>query len=239
MFSAVATLRESVPTRNQRERPQETSKAHDSEPENDFKPQAEYTSTEEEADCILRMVSQCLRALFRIGILVRKATPRDRFQIALQRSDYAFSAQFDINYVQERYPKLASKDSAWLASRLGCANSKRRQFINYVRDHRAKLEVEDSKAVAKTVMDATTVRESSKATTFVAPQDLSTSGFLQPSLDIEDDSLSLVSASTAFDNETSLRLPSLADLGPDGEYFECLICCTLQSFRSEKAWRYV
>lgn len=218
---------------------QTTSKTQDSEHKNDHTQHSEYTSKEEEAGSMLRMVSECLRALFRIGILVRKATPRDRFEIALQRSEYAFSAQFDINYVQERYPKLASKDSAWLASRLGCANSKRRQFINYVRDHRAKLDVEDSKVVAKTVMDAATVRESSKATTFVAPRDLSTSGFLQPSLDIEDDSLSLVSASTAFDNETSLRLPSLADLGPDGEYFECPICCTLQSFRSEKAWKYV
>ncbi|KAG8162228.1 hypothetical protein KVR01_007993 [Diaporthe batatas] len=209
------------------------------EPEHDPTQHEEYTSKEEEADYILRMVSECLRALFRIGILVRKATPRDRFELALQRSEYAFSAQFDINYVRERYPKLASEDSDWLVSRLGFANSKRRQFINYARDHRAKLEVEDPTTVTNIVMDATTVRESSKATTFVVPRDLSTSDFLQSSLDtsIEDDLTSLVSASTAFDHEASLRLPSLADMGPDGEYFECPICFTLQSFRTEKAWK--
>lgn len=195
-----------------------------------------YIPRDEEADSILCMVSECLRALFRIGNLVRKATPRDRFERALQQSEHSFAPQFDINYVQEKYPKLASHDSNWLAARLGSANSKRRQFINYVRDHRAKLEVEDVNPVADT---ATTTKQSSKATTFLVPQNMSTSEFLHSPLEIEDDSASLVSASTAFDNETSLRLPSLADLGPDGEYFECPICFTLQSFRTEKAWKYV
>lgn len=195
-----------------------------------------YTSRDEEADSILCMVCECLRALFRIGNLVRKATPRDRFERAMQQSEHSFVPQFDINYVQEKYPKLASSDSSWLASRLGSANSKRRQFINYVRDHRAKLEVEDVNPIADT---ATSKIQSSKATTFLVPETMSTSEFLHSPLEVEDDSVSLVSASTAFDNETSLRLPSLADLGPDGQYFECPICFTLQSFRTEKAWKYV
>lgn len=181
------------------------------------------------------MVSECLKALFRIGILVRKATPRDRFERALQQFDFAFAPQFDINYVQERYKKLASMDSRWLTTRLGAANAKRRQFINYARDHKAKLEVEHSDPAA----DAATMVQSSKATTFVVPGNLSASEFLQSPLEADEESVSLVSASTAFNNDTSLRLPSLADLGPDGEYFECPICFTLQSFRVEKSWKYV
>lgn len=190
-------------------------------------------SKNEEAHLILRMVSECLRALFRIGTLVRKATPRDRFDRALQQSEYAFAAQFDINYVEERYPKLASEKSRWLSLRLGNANAKRRQFINYVRDHRAKLEGEENDHA----LDAATMKQSSKATTFVVPRNMSTSEFLRSPPEVDDDSISLVSASTAFDTETSLRLPSLADLGPDGEYFECPICFTLQSFRNEKSWK--
>lgn len=181
------------------------------------------------------MVSECLNALFRIGVLVRKATPRDRFERALQQSEFAFPPQFDISYVQERYSKLASQDSHWLAARLGGANAKRRQFINYVRDHKAKLEVENINPAVDT---AKTVK-SSKATTFVVPGELSASEFLRSPLEIEDDSVSLVSASTAFNEDTSLRLPSLADLGPEGAYFECPICFTLQSFRVEKSWKYV
>lgn len=204
-------------------------------PTDDLVLDAEDTSSKEQAISILSMISECLKALFRIGILVRKATPRDRFERALQQSGLLFTPQFDINYVEERYPKLASKDSRWLATRLGGANAKRRQFINYVRDHKAKLEVED---VFRTV-DAETTVQSSKATTFVVPGNLSASEFLDSSLEGEDDSASLISASTAFDNDTSLRLPSLTDLGPDGKYFECPICFTLQSFHKEKSWKYV
>ncbi|KAG6355242.1 hypothetical protein INS49_004324 [Diaporthe citri] len=199
----------------------------------DLVPDTEYTSSRTEAISILSMASECLKALFRIGILVRKATPRDRFERALQQSGSSFTPQFDINYVEERYPKLASRDSRWLASRLGGANAKRRQFINYVRDHKAKLEVENIMPTA----DAATTVQSSKATTFVVPGNLSASEFLDSSLEEEDDSVSLISASTAFDNDTSLRLPSLADLGPDGKHFECPICFTLQSFHKEKSWK--
>ncbi|KAK7731898.1 hypothetical protein SLS63_005195 [Diaporthe eres] len=84
-----------------------------------------------------------------------------------------------------------------------------------------------------------TVVQSSKATTFAVPENLPPSEFLNLPVEAEDDSVSLVSASTAFNNDTSLRLPSLADLGPDGDYFECPICFTLQSFRMEKSWKYV
>lgn len=195
----------------------------------------DYTSREEEAHLILCMMSECLRALFRIGTLVRKATPRDRFDRALQQSEYAFAAQFDTNYVEERYPKLATERSHWLSLRLGNANAKRRQFINYVRDHRARLEGEENDHGT----DAATTKQSSKATTFLVPESISTSEFLRSPPEIEDDSVSLVSASTAFDTETSLRLPSLSDLGPDGEYFECPICFTLQSFQKEKSGKYV
>lgn len=204
-------------------------------PLDDLVPDPQYASRESEADSILSMVSQCLKALFRVGILVRKATPRDRFERALQQSEFAFTAQFDINYIQERYPKLASNESVWLASRLGGANAKRRQFINYVRDHKAKLEVEDTNPTA----EAATVAQSTKATTFAVPENLSAAEFLGASLEVEDDSVSLVSATTAFDADNSLRLPSLADLSPSGEYFECPICFTLQSFRKEKSWKYV
>lgn len=186
----------------------------------------EDISKEEQANLIMGMASQCLKALFRIGMLVRKATARDRFERALQQSEFSFPAQFDANYVQQKYPKLNSKDTSWLASKLGSANAKRRQFIQYGRDHKAKLDIED------TSVDAVTARQSSKATTFLAPRSLS-------ALQEEDDLISLVSAATAFDNDTALKLPSLAYLSPDGADFECPICFTLQSFSKEKSWKYV
>lgn len=55
----------------------------------------------ETASLILDMVSQCRKTLFRIGMIVRKATPRDRFERALQQSDFAFPVQFDTTHVEE------------------------------------------------------------------------------------------------------------------------------------------
>lgn len=195
----------------------------------------EYVSTGQEVNLILAFMSQCLKALFRIGMLVRRATPRDRFERALQHSELAFSAQFDKSHIQQNYPKLDSKDSDWLACRLGGANAKRRQFIAYSREHQAKLE---AKANDNT-MDAITIAQSSKATTFAIPGSSSATEFLHTHLEAANDSVSLVSASTALDRDKKLRLPSLADLAKDGEHFECPICFNLQSFRGEKSWRYV
>lgn len=53
----------------------------------------------------------------------------------------------------------------------------------------------------------------------------------------DDDVVSLITASTAFDPGNILRLPSLSDLSTDDEPFECPICYTLQNPRNERAWK--
>jgi hypothetical protein len=180
-----------------------------------------------ESQMILEVISESISSLFRIGILVRKATSRDRFSQALQVSDLTFSKEPDISYVRQKYPKLGS---GWLSDRLGGAVAKRRQFIAYSRDHRSRLGGEES-------MDdhsaSRTERLSSKATTIapcIDPRILEEEGF---------DALSLVTASTMMDSSSPLQLPSLADLSREGNPFECPICFTLQSFQREKTWKLV
>lgn len=191
----------------------------------------EVSTTREDIQLTLGMATQCLRALFRVGTLVRRVTPRDCFQRALQRSQSSFPAQFDTNYVLQKYPKLDSRDKQWLAARLGVANTKRRQFIKYSRDNAEPGFTEDLFVAKEEV--------SSKATTFDLPSAWYPSIELPGSTDREDDTISLMTASTTFDTEKSLKLPGLADLAPDDQSFECPICFTLQSFQTEKAWKYV
>ncbi|KAK0616329.1 hypothetical protein B0T14DRAFT_567936 [Immersiella caudata] len=93
----------------------------------------------DEAHDILDVASECIRSLLRISILIRKATPRDRFAKATQLAYWKnspFLDQFDINYVAERYPKLQRNEI--LCNRLGRAITKRRQFFRYSRQHRAR-----------------------------------------------------------------------------------------------------
>lgn len=96
-------------------------------------------STDEVHD-ILGIASDCVGNLFRISMLVRKATPRDRFVKALQGRRERFIDQFDINYVQERYPRLENPEKRWLLERLGRAITNRRQYLRYCREHKERLE---------------------------------------------------------------------------------------------------
>lgn len=193
-------------------------------------------------------MNECVKALFRIGILIRREVTFDRFQRALQRSRFLFPEQFDTDYVEQKHPKLRSGSGRGLSTRLGRANAKRRQFIKYGRDHRTRLEMDmdvrqeiepEHKAMSSIGFEAPTEKLSSKATTFVKSAEQWSSGFLETPVEDEDDSASLLTASTTFDSNRSLKLVSLADVGPEGKHFECPLCFTLQSFRTERAWRYV
>ncbi|EXL40159.1 hypothetical protein FOCG_17262 [Fusarium oxysporum f. sp. radicis-lycopersici 26381] len=178
-----------------------------------------------ESQMILEIISESISSLFRIGILVRKATSRDRFSQALQVSDLTFSKEADISYVRQKHPKLGQ---GWLSTRLGGAVAKRRQFIAYSRDHKSRLGGDES------INDYSASRTeilSSKATTIAPCIDLRTQE------EEEFDALSLVTASTMMDSSSLLRLPSLADLSREGEPFECPICFMLLSFQREKTWK--
>lgn len=178
----------------------------------------------DEYSMILQVMSDCIGSLFKIGILVRRSTTRDRFERALHESDLEFTPQFDIQHVKERHPKTSLSG---LADRLGSAITKRRQFIVYCRDHRLRLGEENALEDGKTTQEEWT---SSKATTFM-PEKLA---------DIqmgEDDVTSFASASTVTDSDHALHLQSLTSLSPDGQPFECPICFTLQTFEKDKSWR--
>lgn len=185
------------------------------------------TGPRDESHMILEVISEAIGSLFRIGILIRRATTRDRFKQALQASDLAFPPEFDVNYVREKHTKTRS---SWLSARLGGAIAKRRQLISYCRDHRSRLGAE------QTLDNGTKSQKedvSSKATTFAPSMDLK-------ELEVEEeDAMSFVSASTVTDPASFLQLPSLADLSPERKPFECPICFTLQVFQKEKAWKFV
>lgn len=182
----------------------------------------------DEVKITLQIIHECIYSLFRLGMLIRKLSPRDRFKQALLVSDMAFSNSFDIDYVRNKYSKLAHSP---LSMRLGSAITKRRNFIRYCRDHRSRLGMEEGN-----IDDAVDTEQlSSKATTF-APLPA-----FNPSLQEkeDDDNFSLASASTMATSISNLKLPTLADLAPTDQPFECPICFTIQAFKSENSWKYV
>jgi len=204
-------------------------------------PQDENSSNYEDEPCdeahsLIEIINECITSLFRVGILVRKVATRDRFQQALRASNMSFPENFDIDYVRNKHPKISPGHAA---ARLGSAIAKRRQFIKYCRDHRARLGADDELApsVVPAQEETRTVQMSSKASTF---DHLNTNvpnvSDLATVLDQEEDDVSVMSVSTTADSFSTLKLPRLADLSTDDGPFECPICFTLQSFKREAAW---
>ncbi|KAL6814690.1 hypothetical protein V8C40DRAFT_277366 [Trichoderma camerunense] len=188
----------------------------------------------EEIRMNIDLISESLKTLFRIAVLIRKTNTNNRFERAIYSSKFGFPHTFDVDHVREKYPKLKTEEQSWLAERLGKAIARRRQFIKYCRDHRARLALDDEDIEAE---NATTMIQSSKATTLKLEEMQAVRNFAVD--DYEDDVVSILSTSTTTDVLSTLALPRLQDLSKDGEAFECPICFTLRSIKGERSWRYV
>jgi pentatricopeptide repeat protein len=206
-------------------------------------------------------ISGTITRLFRISVLIRQAAPTDIFAKALSRNRYHFSDQFDIAHVGEKYPKLATKDNAWLRQRLGRAITQRRHYISYIQDHRDKLgsikshHEKENSAVdrfqtpiikqlpsSKSILD-TESRPSffTKATTIAAEQ-ITPRLHVAENLDSEDDARSYTTVSRSIDGDheslTTVRIPKLETLRVSHEKeFECPFCFRIKKFKSERIWR--
>ncbi|KAF3006599.1 hypothetical protein E8E13_007221 [Curvularia kusanoi] len=63
-----------------------------------------------EAGELFGTVKDTITGLFRISIIIRKASPRDRFAKALAASPQPFNDRFDIDHVSNKFPMLNTKE---------------------------------------------------------------------------------------------------------------------------------
>jgi hypothetical protein len=82
-------------------------------------------------------VGDIITSLFKISMLVKKATKRDRYAKAASAKDDPFLAEFDIRHIADKYPKIRAQP--WLLERLGKAITQRRQFLRYCRNHKNRI----------------------------------------------------------------------------------------------------
>ncbi len=212
---------------------------------------------------IFGTVKNSITSLMQTSILIRNATPRDRFVKAQISTEHPFLESFDIAHVGHKYPKVESEGREWLKRRLGKAIAQRRQYLKYCREHQDKYfqttddldtspegrhPVYDSSPMAGSLYEAGTVK--SKPASALAPTDAST---LQPSRlevpgsmakgDAEDlsDGYSQTSYATSIQGNTDerkLNPPSLKDISSTFP-FECPYCWNLQENMLENSWRYI
>lgn len=199
--------------------------------------------------------------LFRISMMIRKATPRDRYAKALRSSRHRFIDQFDINHVAEKFPKLDRPECQWLKQRLGRAITLRREYLRYCQEHGASLSNRDPTNVGVHTAEAMMQTEApvmapnvhvtqSTAETRVALSQVVTEAStlnvaqLQVARAEADDadndgqSYTSVASSTALmDEYHALQLPRLQDVSKAQSDFECPLCCGIVDFKRERQWR--
>lgn len=174
-------------------------------------------------------------------MLIRQQRPRGRLPVpdTLPRQD----PSLDIRHVKDKFTK--TKDSPWLAERLGKSITERRDFILYrqAHQHRMRGSHEDSTEGAFNVSEPA---PSTVATSYKNVPEIS----LNPVDELESFSrLSTRTGETSFatalsgDEGDELRIPELTRLVFNkvqlqyNEEFECPFCRTIQIVSTYPGWK--
>lgn len=209
-----------------------------------------------ELDELLKSCTDTVTGLFRSSVLIRSATTRDRYAKATAAQGKPFDPHFDIGHVEHKFPRLNQAD--WLKKRLGIANTQRRQYLRYCREHRQRMTTEKSsidvdegaqdirmttmkdhqKSIGKTSKSYT----SSKPPSALAVTNASTLdvGALHRLEEVSDEAQSQTSYATSLgvdENSDCLRVPTIPENARSGLPFECPYCWTIQTFTNSRKWK--
>lgn len=206
---------------------------------------------------LLESSSDTITSLFKISVLIKSATTRDRYAKAAKAQGEPFDAQFDISHVGHKFPLIRRTD--WLETRLGKAITQRRQYLRYCRQHRDRLDAQHKVAdVGENVIDSQPklvrkpVEESREATksqtqslkppsTFAitTASTLVVNNF-ESLEELPDEVQSQTSYATSVNEDESsdiLRVPPLPDEAVRGFPFECPYCWAPQLIKTRRAWK--
>lgn len=206
-------------------------------------------------------MAETISSLFRLSIIIQRASPRDRFTKALASVKEPFDSSYDIAHVGQKFPRLRTDGCRWLMERLGKAITQRRQYLRYCREHREKkAKLESPQNLDKTNEDHLSSREMLavaqkpihlETQSFVSGQNPATSSIptaattlrvdqLEVAERLSDDAISKTSLATSVEDNTAsnpLRIARLEDVSRGTKTFECPYCRTIQTPKSQSHWR--
>ena len=202
-------------------------------------------------------IDDSLRRLFHLSSLITKSSTRDKFVRAEVKCRLGMYEDYDIQHVREKVKHASGRADEILVTRLGKANTSRRQFIAYSHEHNAELshlDPDDDKSlgqgqtkrgrnstsgkssIGKSVLHSEITKQSA------VPTKASTVGLVDPNaFDYGlDDARSCTTVATSIvDGQafSGLKVPELAHYAKPGEHFICPLCQTVQRFNGQVAWR--
>ncbi|XPS78886.1 hypothetical protein M3J09_010885 [Ascochyta lentis] len=145
---------------------------------------------------------------------IRNPAPHDLFKRS-GNIDTSYYEEFDIQHVKGKFPEAEQ----YLITRMGRAISRRRQYLRYREEHRARL------AEALDTTDTSAKKVASTVASSIPAQ--LKSGFQAVELEDDDefvDHASQTSYASSMSGATALRPPPLPQEGREGKPFECSLC---------------
>jgi hypothetical protein len=174
-----------------------------------------------------------ITSLFRIAILIRTSTSRDRFTKASFSNYTQLDPTFEIQHVREKFPLLTHTNWDWLNKRLGVANAQRRGYLAYVRDHQQRLELLPPEIPVMNEEGDTSTIHLTTASTFMDP----TNSAAEPHFDDSLSEASSVMSSLGTQDDSYVHPPSLAAVSKGSIEFECPLCRLIQRNLTERSWK--
>jgi len=100
-------------------------------------PSQSETGGQDELSELFLSTGDTLTSLFKVSMLVKQATTRDRYARAASAKDKPYLVEFDMRHVADKFPK--ARNQPWLLERLGTAITQRRQYLRYCRNHKNRI----------------------------------------------------------------------------------------------------
>lgn len=173
---------------------------------------------------LFELIFDCITNLLQLSVAIQHASRQDQFAKVSKLPPLPSS--FDVEYVSQKFPKVAP----WLAQRLGTALTRRRQHFAYRRDHNAKL----SSGVDQ-MDEMQSLTEVTKATKLIQTN----TGYDQ-TLDMvggQDDAASATTFRTEAESSGVLRVPPAPAASADEQPFECPFCYNIIVVQGRESWK--
>lgn len=200
----------------------------------------------------LDLINHIISCLWKLPI--RRPAPLDRMK-ETSTAETSYYQPFDIQHVRNKFPRVDER----VASRLGKMISRRRQVLRYRESHMdslSKTRTMTRRQVIETKLDEEPVdmKQADSAPSYVASTHHTYSTHAttlkiegdeehHPAWNLDAPSVTMTASSKGSDqdNDSPLAIPKRPK-GDDGatlEQFICPYCHTMQTIRTDRAWKFV
>ncbi|KAK3641618.1 hypothetical protein LTR56_011220 [Elasticomyces elasticus] len=187
-----------------------------------------------EAHELCLTVADSITSLMKVSVLIRKATPRDKYVKAAAKKAMPEWTPSDRSHVGDKFPKV--KDPRWLVERLGDAITARRQFLRYSQEHHERLAGETGgkhDVSGRSAPNATVTATAASTLDFEMIQSRKLHQ-LKDDDDSYSQAYSRVTYAAAVDSP--LKFSSLESVAKGDSIFECPYCWSIVTCKRQREW---